>query len=284
MEKLGVIAGNGRFPFLVVEGARSQGYLVIVAAIREEADEAWSEAFVHDPEVRLHWVALGQLGRLIRLFRRESVSRAVMAGQVKHRQIFARDGSRLQRALAARPDLRMLRLLASLPRKNTAALIGGIIGELQAHGIEVFDSTQFLKHLLPSPGVLTRRSPNESEIGDIRYGRPIAQQIAALDLGQTIVVRDQAVVAVEAMEGTDETIRRAAGLAEGRPLTVVKVSRPDQDMRFDVPVLGKRSLAVFEECNVSALSIDAGKTLLLDKDRFLAEADRLKIAIVAQEA
>ncbi len=284
MAKLGVIAGSGRFPFLVVEEARRQGLSVLVAAIREEAEGEWGKAFENDPEVAVHWLALGQLGKLLKLLRRERVSQALMVGQVKHSKIFQRTVPAARRILAARPDWRMLRLLASLPRKNTAALIGGVIQALEQEGIEFLDPTFLLRDLLPQPGVLTRRPPDASEQQDIDYGRPVARQLARLDLGQTIVVRDQAVVAVEAMEGTDETIRRAARLTAGQPLTVIKVSRPDQDMRFDVPVLGGQTLEVCRECRVTALSIDAGRTVLLDRREFLAGADRLKMAVVAHEA
>src|SRR5881392_1203846 len=217
--KLGLIAGNGKFPFLVIEGARRAGASVAVAAIREETD----------PEIErvaetLIWVGIGQLGKMLRFFKSEGVDKAIMAGQVKHVQIFSK----------AIPDVRMLKMLLRLPRRNTDALIGAVADELAAEGIELIDSTFFLKDQLPQTGILTKRAPDERERGDMEYGLEIAREIARLDLGQTIVIRDRACVAIEAMEGTDETIRRAGQLAKGR-LTVVKVAKPSQDMRFDVP-------------------------------------------------
>ncbi len=282
MDRLGVIAGNGRFPLLLVREACRRGGTVVVAAIREEAEPEWERAYRDHPQVQVHWLGLGQLGKLIELFHEHGVTRAVMAGQVKHNKIFAGSGSVVRRLLHARPDWRMMRLLMSLPRRNTASLIGGVMGVLEQEGIQLLDSTSLLSDSLPAAGVLTRRRPSSAEQADIDYGRPLARQLAGMDLGQTLVVKDQAVVAIEAMEGTDETIRRAARLVHHQPLTVVKVSRPGQDMRFDVPVLGTDSLRVFEECRVSALAIDAGRTLLLEKDELLAGADRLGIAIVAE--
>lgn len=264
--KLGLIAGNGQFPLLVLEEARKQGIPVVVAAIKEET---FPEIEGLAPEV--HWLGIGQLGKLIQVFKQAGVDKAVMAGQVKHVQIFG----------SGRPDLKMMRVLLSLPQKNTDALIGGVARALAEEGIELIDSTALLKALIAEPGPLTSRKPNRGEERDIQYGRRIAREVARLDLGQTIVVKDQAVVAVEAMEGTDETIRRAARLVGGQRLTVVKVGKPNQDMRFDVPVIGMRTLEVLRECNVSAMAIDAGRTLILDRPKFLEEADRLKLAIVA---
>src|SRR5215207_11312456 len=220
--RLGLIAGNGKFPFLVAEGARRAGVSLAVAAIREETDPA-----IERVAERVAWVGIGQLGRMIRFFKREGVEKAIMAGQVKHVQLFG----------GALPDVRMLRMLLSLPRRNTDALIGGGAAELAREGIELIDSTYFLKDQLPAEGVLTRRSPSAAERADVEYGLEVAREIARLDLGQTIVVRARACVAVEAMEGTDAVILRAGALARGR-LTVVKVSKPSQDMRFDVPCVG----------------------------------------------
>src|SRR5438876_5819504 len=218
--KLGLIAGNGKFPFLVLEGARRAGATVAVAAIREETDPA-----IEKLADRFTWVGIGQLGKMLRFFKNEGVDKAIMAGQVKHVQIFSR----------AIPDVRTLKMLLRLPRRNTDALIGAVAGELASEGIELIDSTYFVKDRLPPPGTLTKREPDERERGDIEYGLEIAKEIARLDLGQTIVVRNRACVAIEAMEGTDAVIRRAGELARGR-LTVVKIAKPDQDMRFDVPV------------------------------------------------
>src|SRR5271155_5294864 len=219
----GLIAGNGRFPFLVLEGARSQGIEMAVIALKEEAS-----AELENSAKRLHWVSLGELSKAIDLMHKEGVSQAVMAGQVKHNKIFS----------SIRPDWKLAKLLFSLPRKNTDSLIGAVARVLESEGITLVDSTSFLRPLLPEPGVLTRRAPDARESADIAYGREIALQLAGLDLGQTVVVRDLACVAVEAMEGTDETIERAARLANGGSLVVVKVSKPRQDMRFDVPVIG----------------------------------------------
>ena len=262
----GLIAGNGDFPFLVLEGARSRGIEMAVIAIREEASPA-----LEREAKRLHWISLGELSRGIELLHQEGVKHAVMAGQVKHNKIFS----------SIRPDWRLAKLLLSLPAKNTDSLIGAIARVLQDEGIELMDSTRFLGPLLPAAGVLTRRSPDDAEAADIEYGRKIARQIAGLDLGQTVVVRDRACVAIEAMEGTDETIERAARIAGGQRLIVVKVSKPRQDMRFDVPVIGTKTIAVMRRANATALAIDAGRTLLFERDALLGAADEAGIAIQA---
>ena len=279
VQNLGLIAGNGRYPLLVLEEAIRREITVTVAAIREEALPEIEE-FVNRPHVSVHWLGLGQLGKLIRVFKGEGVQKAIMAGQVKHSQIFSRKGGDSSGRRLILPDLKMMKVFMSLPERNTQSLIGGVIEELEKEGIEFIDSTVLLASLLPEVGVLTRREPSSEELMDIKYGHPIAQKIAHLDLGQTIVIKDRAVVAVEAMEGTDETIRRAARLVGGGRLTVVKVSRPDQDMRFDVPVVGLDTLLVLKECNVSALAVDAEKTLMLDREEFIREADRLEMAVI----
>jgi UDP-2,3-diacylglucosamine hydrolase len=263
--KLGLIAGNGRFPFLVLEGAKRAGVSVAVAAIREEAD----------PEIealadRLTWVGIGQLGKMLRFFKAEGVDRAIMAGQVKHVQIFSR----------AIPDVRMLKMLLRLPRRNTDALIGAVAKELASEGIDLIDSTYFLEDRLPQPGNLSKRKPDERERGDIEYGLEIANELARLDLGQTIVVRERACVAIEAMEGTDAVIRRAGQLVRGR-LTVVKIAKPDQDMRFDVPVIGLPSIETMIEAGATCLCMTARKTLIFDREEMLALANKNKIAVVA---
>jgi len=262
----GLIAGNGDFPFLVLEGARSRGIDMAVIAIKEEASPALAQR-----AGRLHWVSLGELSRTIELLHQEGVQHAVMAGQVKHNKIFS----------AIRPDWKLAKLLLSLPVKNTDSLIGAVARVLHDEGIELVDSTKFLGTLLPAEGILTRRSPDQSESADIAYGRHVAQQIAALDLGQTVVVRDRACVAIEAMEGTDETIERAARITGGQRIVVVKVSKPTQDMRFDVPVVGLKTIEVMQHSNATALALDAGKTLLFDRDRLIAAADEAGIAIQA---
>jgi DUF1009 family protein len=262
----GLIAGNGDFPFLVLEGARSRGIDMAVIAIKEEASPELAQR-----AGRLHWVSLGEFSRTIELLHQEGVQHAVMAGQVKHNKIFS----------AIRPDWKLAKLLLSLPVKNTDSLIGAVARVLHDEGIELVDSTKFLGTLLPAEGILTRRSPDQSESADIAYGRHVAQQIAALDLGQTVVVRDRACVAIEAMEGTDETIERAARITSGQRIVVVKVSKPTQDMRFDVPVVGLKTIEVMQRSNATALALDAGKTLLFDRDRLIAAADEAGIAIQA---
>jgi len=265
----GLIAGNGRFPFLVLEGARSQGIEMAVVAIREEASPELEQA-----AKRLHWVSLGELGRAIELLHSERVTRAVMAGQVKHAKIFSN----------IRPDWKMTRLLMSLAVKNTDSLIGGVARILEEEGIQLVDSTAFLEPLVAAAGVLTRRAPDEAERADLEYGRGVARHIAALDLGQTVVISGCACVAIEAMEGTDATVERAGHLAAGRRLTVVKVSKPGQDMRFDVPVVGLPTIEVMQRVGATALGIDARRTLLFDRAELVAAADRVGIAIESVEA
>jgi hypothetical protein len=267
-EKWALIAGNGRFPFLVLEGARSQGIPMVVIAIKEEAFPELERV-----APRLHWVSLGDLSGTIELLKKEGVSRAVMAGQVKHNKIFS----------SIKPDWKMAKLLMSLATKNTDSLIGAVAKVLEEEGVQLVDSTAFLKPLLPAAGVLTRRAPDAGEAADIAYGREIARQIAGLDLGQTVVIRDRACVAIEAMEGTDETVERAARLAGGQRLVVVKVSKPKQDMRFDVPVVGLPTIEVMKRANATALAIDAGRTLLMDREPMLDAANAAGIAIQAFE-
>jgi DUF1009 family protein len=262
----GLIAGSGLFPFLVLEGARSQGIEMAVIALKEEASpELEREA------KRLHWVSLGELSKAIELMHEEGVKQAVMAGQVKHNKIFS----------AIRPDWRLAKLLFSLPRKNTDALIGAVARVLEDEGIHLVDSTAFLSPLVPEPGVLTRRAPDEREAADIACGLSVARQIAGMDIGQTVVVAERACVAVEAMEGTDEVIARAARITGGKPLVVVKVSKPSQDMRFDVPVVGLPTIEQMKQSGATALAVDAGKTLLFDRAKLLAAADAAGIAIQA---
>ncbi|MFM8396014.1 MAG: LpxI family protein [Acidobacteriota bacterium] len=266
--RCGLIAGNGRFPFLVLEGARAAGVEMVVAAIREETDPRIAEL-----ASSIEWISVGHLGKLIRFFRKEGIDQAIMAGQVRHVQIFK---------LSALPDLRMARMLARLKRRNTDALIGAVASELESEGIRLIDSTTYLQPLLARAGVLTRRAPDKNELADIDYGREVALELARLDLGQTIVVKNQAVVALEAMEGTDATIRRAAELVRGRPLTVIKVAKPNQDMRFDVPVIGLQTIETLVACHVTAISLTADKTLIFDREETLEAANRHRIAIVAR--
>ena len=262
----GLIAGNGRFPFLVLEGARNQGIEMAVIALKEEASPELEKV-----AKRLHWVSLGELSKAIELLQREGVQQAVMAGQVKHNKIFS----------AIRPDWKLAKLLFSLPRKNTDSLIGAVAKVLQDEGILLVDSTMFLKPLIPDAGVLTRRAPSEEEAADMDYGLQVARQIAGMDIGQTVVIADCACVAVEAMEGTDETIARAARFAQGKKLVVVKVSKPGQDMRFDVPVIGLPTVESMKQAGASALAVDATRTLLFDREKLVELADAAGIAIQA---
>jgi DUF1009 family protein len=266
--KFGLIAGNGQFPFLVIQGAKKQGVSLAVVAIREETDRGIDEA-ADD----VAWVGIGQLGKMISHFKAHGVSQAMMAGQVKHVQIFS----------GSLPDVRMLKMLWNLPKRNTDALIGGVADEMAREGIELIDSTHFIKEELAPEGVITKRSPNATELGNIEYGLQIAHEIARLDLGQTIVVRAKACVAIEAMEGTDATIRRAGEIARGK-LTVVKVAKPDQDMRFDVPVIGVPTIEHMIEAGATCLSVTAGKTLVFDRAEVIKLADKNKIAIVGSPA
>lgn len=265
----GLIAGNGKFPFLVLEGARSRGIDMAVIAIKEEASPELQSA-----AQRIHWVSLGELSRAIELMHQEGVTQAVMAGQVKHNKIFS----------SIRPDWKLAKLLMSLTKKNTDSLIGAVARVLEDEKIHLVDSTEFLSPLLPQAGVLTRRAPSPDEMADIAYGREVARRLAQVDLGQTVVISDCACVAVEAMEGTDETIERAARLTHRKCLTIVKVSKPSQDMRFDVPVVGLETIEVMRRSNATALAIDAGRTLLFDREKLIAQADEARIAIEAFSA
>jgi DUF1009 family protein len=283
--RLGLIAGNGRFPFLLLDAARAHGTEVIVAAIREETDAEMDTRAAGDSGVRVHWLSLGELSRLIEMFHREGVTQAVMAGQVKHKQIFS----------SIRPDWRLAKLLLSLSTRNTDGLLGAIANVLREEGIELISSTTFLEPLLARPGVLTARHPNHTEQRDIAYGRGVAHALAAYDIGQTVVIAAQACVAVEAMEGTDAVIARAGtilrSLAEAgdastleRSLTVVKVAKPKQDMRFDVPVIGMGTVNTMQQAGATCLAIEAGRTLIFDLQAVVAAADAAGITIVADSA
>lgn len=274
-EKIGLIAGNGTFPMLVLDAARARGTEVVVAAIKEEA---FPEIDQHGA-VAVHWMSLGELDKLIDTFKREGVSQAVMAGQVKHRQIFS----------SIRPDWRMAKLLLSLRNRNTDALIGAVAQVLADEGITLLDSTAFLGPLLVRAGLLTKRAPDEREQRDIAYGRAAARHLAQYDIGQTVVVAEAACVAVEAMEGTDATIERAGRIMAGlegsstlsRKLSVVKVAKPNQDMRFDVPVIGVATIEAMRKAGATSLALDAGKCLLLGGDAITRAADTAGITIVS---
>lgn len=263
--KYGLIAGNGRFPILALNAARELGHEVVAVGIKEEAS----------PEIeplasRCYWISLGQLSRLIEILHQENISELIMAGQVKHASIFS----------SIRPDRRLFQLLASLASKNTDSLIGGVAKMLAEEGIHLMDSTALLKPLLADEGVMTKRKPSRQEQRDVAYGRRIANALAGFDVGQSVVVSDRACIAVEAMEGTDATLRRAAVITNHRPLRLIKVSRRRRHLLFDVPVAGRDTITVMKETGATLLAVDAGRTLLLDRQAMLAEADRAGIAVV----
>jgi UDP-2,3-diacylglucosamine hydrolase len=300
--KLGLIAGNGRFPFLLLDAARAQGLAVTVAAIREETDAEIDRRAAADHSISVHWISLGELSRLIEVFHKEGVTRAVMAGQVKHKQIFS----------SIRPDWRLAKLLLNLRTRNTDMLLGAVAKVLGDEGIELISSTAFLEPLLATEGVLTERAPDEEERKNIEYGLAVAQAVAAFDIGQTVVVAAQACVAVEAMEGTDAAIERAGALMRtldwageevdfpglkgetwgtqdftageastlARKLTIVKVAKPKQDMRFDVPVIGIKTVETMIRAGATCLSVEAERTLLFDREALLERASAAGIAIV----
>src|SRR5271167_1461791 len=276
MERIGLIAGNGKFPFLVLDAARAQGYEVIVAAIKEEA---FPEIESHGAAA-VYWLSLGELSRLIETFQREGVHRAIMAGQVRHKQIFS----------SIRPDWRLAKLLFSLTTRNTDSLLGAVAKVLAEEGITLESSTSLLEPLLVKPGVLTKRAPTEQERKNIDYGRGVARDLARHDIGQTVVIADSACVAVEAMEGTDAAIERAGQIMRSlhgdastlsRALTVVKIAKPNQDMRFDVPVIGVKTIEVMREAGATCLALDAGRCLLLDGETIMEAANLNELAIVS---
>jgi hypothetical protein len=263
--KYALIAGSGRFPILALETARKLGHEIVVVAIKEEAAPE-----VEPLAARCHWISLGQLGKLIEILQQEGIQEVMLAGQVKHAKIFS----------SIVPDWRLVKLLAALPRKNTDALIGGVAKVLAGEGIRLVDSTSLLKPLLAAQGALTRRQPTKDELADIHYGRRIANALAGFDIGQSVAICQRACVALEAMEGTDALLRRAAALVNGRPLTLIKSSRRRAHLLFDVPVAGPTTIATMIETGATALALDAHRTLLLDRDEMLAQADAAKIAIL----
>jgi len=269
--RLGLIAGNGRFPFLVLDAARGAGHDVTVVALKEETFPDLVDAAARPPAAALHWISLGQLGKCISVLKGAGVTQAVMAGQVKHTKLFA----------DIMPDMTLLSVLMRLKAKNTDALISGVADVLRDNGIELLDSTAFLAPLMAREGVLSRRPPDADEQADLAFGYAIADVIAGHDIGQTIVVKSSAVVAVEAMEGTDAVIARAGQLA-GPGTRVVKVAKPQQDMRFDVPVVGVSTIEMMKQAGATLLSVDAGKTLMIDGDAIVRAADAANIAIVGR--
>jgi UDP-2,3-diacylglucosamine hydrolase len=269
MSKYGMIAGNGRFPVLALETARTLGDEVVAIGLKEEASPE-----IEKLAVRCHWISIGELSRLIEILKAEGISEVIMAGQVKHASLFS----------SIRPDWRLVKLLASLREKNTDALIGGVAKVLEDEGIHLADSTLLLKPLLAGAGALTKRKPSPDEDRDIAYGRRIANTLASVDIGQSVVICDRACVAVEAMEGTDAMLERAASLVNGKPLRLVKVSRRRGHLLFDVPVAGPRTIDVMQRCGATALAVDAGRTLLLDREELIAKANQAGIAVVGCEA
>jgi hypothetical protein len=277
--KLGLIAGNGKFPFLVLDAAKAKGYEVVVAAIREEADPLIEKRGAAE----VHWLSLGELSKLIEVFKAAGVTEAIMAGQVKHKQIFS----------SIKPDWRLAKLLLSLATRNTDSLIGAVTGVLAAEGIQLQNSTTLLEPMLAPVGVLTRRQPTDQEQTNITYGRAVAHHVARFDIGQTVVIAEAACVAIEAMEGTDEAILRAGKLMQSlhgeastlsRALTVIKVAKPNQDMRFDVPVVGLHTIATMKQAGAVCLALDAKRCLMLEREKVIAAADEAGICIVAEEA
>jgi len=277
VKRIGLIAGNGKFPFLVLDAARAQGYEVVVAAIKEET----SPEIESRGAASVHWLSLGELSKLVETFQREGVHRAVMAGQVKHKQIFS----------SIRPDWKLAKLLLSLTTRNTDSLLGAVAKVLADEGIMLEKSTWLLEPLLVKSGVLTRRPPSEQEQKNIDYGRGVALDLAQHDIGQTVVIAESACVAVEAMEGTDATIERAGQIMRSlhgdastlsRDLTVVKIAKPGQDMRFDVPVIGVKTIEVMQAAGATCLAVDAGKCLLLDGEKVIEAASAAGIAISAK--
>jgi len=266
--KLGLIAGGGRFPLLLASSARQQGHEVVAVAIKEEADPELEHQVDH-----CHWISLGELTKLVRAFQNEGITEAVMAGRVRHTRIYS----------AIRPDWKLFKLLAALPRKNTDSLLGAVANFLESEGIRLIESTRFLEPYLAKAGVMTKRSPTKDEMGDIEYGKQVARALVSFDIGQTVVICERACVAVEAMEGTNEVILRAGTLSNGRALTVVKMAKPNQDMRFDVPVIGPTTFDKMREAKATVLAVEAGKTLFLDMEQAFVAADEAKIAVLGYE-
>ena len=266
--RYGLIAGNGRFPVLALESARSLGHDVTVIAIQEEASKD-----VESLAQRCHWISLGQLSKLIEILKGEGITEVVMCGQVKHAKIFS----------SIRPDWRLAKLLLALPSKNTDGLIGGVIKVLEDEGIHLRDSTSLLKPMLADAGVMTRRKPEHDEMRDVEYGRRVANALAGFDLGQGVAICERACVALEAMEGTDAMLRRAASLVNGRRLALVKVARRREHLLFDVPVVGLGTIPVMRETGTTVLAVEAGRTLMLDKAEMIAAADEAGMAILGLE-
>ncbi len=267
--RYGLIAGNGRFPLLALESAARLGLDVTVIAIEEEASQE-----VASLALRCHWLSLGQLSKLIEILKSENITEVVMCGQVKHVKIFS----------SIVPDWRLVKLLASLPSRNTDGLIGGVVKVLESEGIHLRDSTWLLKPLLATAGAMTRRKPDKEEMADVEYGCRVANALAGFDVGQAVAISERACVALEAMEGTDAMLRRAAGLVNGRRLALVKVARRREHLLFDVPAVGRATIPVMRECGATVLAVEAGRTLLLDRAEIIEAANESDIAIIGIEA
>lgn len=263
--KIGLIAGNGRFPLIFAQEAKRAGAEVVALAIKQETNPALQKLVD-----RIHWVNAGQLGNLIEICKKEGITRAVMAGQVRHTRLFSH----------AKLDARAMALLAGVKDKKANSLLGAVADELSREGIELIDSATYLSHLLPSPGILTRRKPTQKEWRDIEFGHKMAKEIAGLDIGQTVVVKDQAVLAVEGMDGTDLTIKRGGKLGR-EDVVVVKVSKPQQDRRFDLPIVGERTVEVLKEVRAKVLAFSARSTILLDREKMVKKANQNSISLVA---
>ena len=269
MKTIGIIAGNGRFPILAAKEARQEGYRVVVSAIEREADGALEKiADAHQ------WVKIGELKKLVKFFKAHGVHEAIMAGKVEKVRLFQEN---------VRPDIEMVKVLMKTRDFKDDSLLGGIADYLHGQGIDLMDSTFFMKHALPGPGILGKKKPSKEIMDDLKFGFQMAKSIAALDIGQTVVVKKKAVIAVEAIEGTDIAIRRGAELAHGK-VTVVKVAKPNQDMRFDVPAVGLRTFKSLAAAQAEAFGFEAGKTLFIDQEDFLKSADEKGIAVVGLDA
>lgn len=270
-QKLGLIAGNGHFPFLVLDAARSMGHEVVIIALKEEAAKDIEEAAARAPRADVHWISIGQLGTFLKILEDNRITQAVMAGQVKHVKIFG----------GFVPDMTAMSLMGKLKGFNTDALIGAVADLMRERGVELINSAKFLEPLLAGEGQLSERAPSEAERKDLEFGYRMADAIAGLDIGQTIAVKHQAVVAVEAMEGTDECIARAGHLA-GDGVAIIKVAKPNQDMRFDVPIAGLATIQAMRVAGAKVLSLDAGRTLIFDREAFFASANEAQIAVVGR--
>lgn len=267
IRKIGLIAGNGDFPIAFARAAKEKGMQVI--AVAHEGETSPELAGLVD---EISWIKVGQLGKLIRIFQDRKVGDVLMAGGIKKTRLFG----------GAVPDMRGIALLARMAHKKDDSLLRAVAEELESEGITVRESTLYLDNLLAGPGVLTRRKPSRDEQLDIEFGWHMAKEVGRLDIGQTVVVKNQAVLAVEAIEGTDEAIRRGGRLC-GQGAVVVKICKPQQDLRFDLPAIGVQTIKTMKEVNATCLAIEAGRTIILDRQIVMSESDRAGITIAALE-